>query len=200
MPHILAGMDRVCVFCGSSVGRAVAHHAAAAALGEAIASRGLTLVYGGARVGLMGAVADAALAAGGRVIGVIPASMVDREIAHTGLSDLRIVQTMHERKAEMERLSDAFVTLPGAMGTLDETCEMLTWGQLGLHAKPCGLLNVDGYYDPFLALLDRAVTDGLLRPQHRAMVLVDTTADALLDRCARYEPPVVTKWLDRREV
>jgi uncharacterized protein (TIGR00730 family) len=193
-------MDRVCVFCGSSPGRSEAHLAATVALGEAIARRGLTLVYGGARVGLMGAVADAALAAGGRVIGVIPASMVDREIAHTGLSDLRIVQTMHERKAEMERLSDAFVTLPGAMGTLEETCEMLTWGQLGLHAKPCGLLNVDRYYDPFLALLDRAVADGFLRPQHRAMVLVEAEADALLGRMASYVAPVVTKWMSRADV
>ena len=181
------------------MGRRESYRDAAIELGGALAHRDLTLVYGGARVGLMGAVADAALAAGGRVIGVIPASMVDREIAHTGLSDLRIVQTMHERKAEMERLSDAFVTLPGAMGTLDETCEMLTWGQLGLHAKPCGLLNVDGYYDPFLALLDRAVADGLLRAQHRAMVLVETTADALLDRLATYEPPTVEKWLTRAE-
>jgi uncharacterized protein (TIGR00730 family) len=192
-------MERICVFCGSSQGRSEAHLAATVALGGAIARRGLTLVYGGAHVGLMGAVADAALAAGGRVVGVIPASMVDREIAHTGLSDLRIVQTMHERKAEMERLADAFVTLPGAMGTLEETCEMLTWGQLGLHAKPCGLLNVDGYYDPFLALLDRAVADGFLRPQHREMVLVESTADALLDRLATYEAPVVTKWLTRSE-
>lgn len=189
----------MCVFCASSIGTRESYREAADALGDAIARRGLTLVYGGARVGLMGAVADAALAAGGRVVGVIPASMVEREIAHTGLSDLRIVQTMHERKAEMERLSDAFVTLPGAMGTLDETCEMLTWGQLGLHTKPCGLFNVDGYYDAFLAFLDRAVADGLLRPQHRAMVLADTHADALLDQFAAYEAPVVTKWLTRPE-
>jgi uncharacterized protein (TIGR00730 family) len=192
-------MHSVCVFCASSLGIRESYREAADALGAAIADRGLTLVYGGARVGLMGVVADSALAAGGRVVGVIPASMVEREIAHTGLSDLRIVQTMHERKAEMERLSDAFVSLPGAMGTLDETCEMLTWGQLGLHAKPCGLLDVDGYFDPFLALLDRAVDDGLLRPQHRAMVLVDRTADALLERLATYDPPVVTKWLTRRD-
>jgi uncharacterized protein (TIGR00730 family) len=165
----------------------------------AAARRGLELVYGGARVGLMGAVADAALAAGGSVIGVIPSSMVEREIAHTGLTDLRIVSSMHERKALMEQLSDGFVTLPGALGTLDETCEMLTWGQLGLHRKPCGLLNVDGYFDPFLVLLDRAVTEGFLRPVHREMVLVDATPDALLDRLASYRAPTVEKWITRAE-
>jgi uncharacterized protein (TIGR00730 family) len=190
-------MKRVCVFCGSSAGARESHRAAAVALGSTLGRRGLEVVYGGAKVGLMGAVADAALAAGGRVIGVIPRSMVDREIAHTGLSDLRIVSTMHERKALMEQLSDAFVTLPGALGTLDETCEMLTWGQLGLHGKPCGVLNVDGYYDAFLTLLDRAVADGFLRPQHRSMVLVDSTADALIDRMASYTPPLVEKWLTR---
>ena len=189
----------MCVFCGSSSGVRSAHRDAASELGAAIARRGMELVYGGAKVGLMGTIADAALAAGGRVIGVIPASMVDREIAHGGLSDLRIVSTMHERKATMEQLSDGFVTLPGAIGTLDETCEMLTWGQLGLHAKPCGLLNVDGYYDAFLALLDRAVADGFLRPQHREMVLVEASADALLDRFDRYRAPTVEKWLSRRE-
>lgn len=156
-------------------------------------------MYGGAKMGLMGAVADAALAGGGHVVGVIPASMIDREIAHRGLSDLRVVSSMHERKATMERLADGFVTLPGAMGTLDETCEMLTWAQLGLHAKPCGLLNVDGYYDAFLALLDRAVSEGFLRQEHRAMVLVDTTPDSLLDRLAGYDAPRVEKWLSRSE-
>jgi uncharacterized protein (TIGR00730 family) len=188
------------VFCGSSAGARPIHRDAAAALGAELVRRGLELVYGGARVGLMGVVADAVLGAGGRVTGVIPSSMVDRELAHTGLSDLRIVSTMHERKALMERLSDGFVSLPGAMGTLDETCEMLTWGQLGLHVKPCGLLDVDGYYTSFLALLDRAVSEGFLRPQHRAMVLVDTAPDALLDRLAAYAPPVVEKWISRRDV
>jgi uncharacterized protein (TIGR00730 family) len=192
-------MKRVCVFCGSSLGGRDVYREAAASLGAALARRGLELVYGGARVGLMGVVADAALAAGGRATGVIPASMVDRELAHTGLSDLRIVSTMHERKALMEQLSDGFVTLPGAMGTLDETCEILTWAQLGLHAKPCGLLDVDGYYASFLTLLDRAVEEGFLRPQHRAMVLVERSADALLDRLATYRPPVVEKWIARAD-
>jgi uncharacterized protein (TIGR00730 family) len=192
-------MKRVCVFCGSSLGTRDVYRDAAASLGAALASRQLELVYGGARIGLMGVVADAALAAGGRVTGVMPAAMVDRELAHTGLSDLRIVSTMHERKALMEQLSDGFVTLPGAMGTLDETCEILTWGQLGLHAKPCGLLDVDGYYTSFLALLDRAVVEGFLRPQHRAMLLVDPVAEALLDRMAAYEPPTVVKWIERAD-
>jgi uncharacterized protein (TIGR00730 family) len=192
-------MKRVCVFCGSSSGLRAVHREAAMALGVALARRGLGLVYGGAKVGLMGVLADAALGAGGQVIGVMPSSMVEREIAHAGLAELRVVSTMHERKATMERLSDGFVTLPGAMGTLDETCEMLTWGQLGLHAKPCGLLNVEGYYDPLLALLDRAVAEGFLRPQHRAMVLVEPTADGLLDRMAGYAAPSVEKWLSRAD-
>jgi uncharacterized protein (TIGR00730 family) len=166
-------------------------------VGQIMAERGLELVYGGSHVGLMGAVADAALAAGGRVIGVIPQSMVDREIAHTGLSDLRVVATMHERKALMESLADSFLALPGGMGTLEEVCEIFTWGQLGLHAKPCGLLNVRGYYAPFLALLDGAVDAGFLRAAHRAMVLVDADPSALLDRFATYRAPVQDKWITR---
>jgi uncharacterized protein (TIGR00730 family) len=192
-------LRRICVFCASSAGVRAVHRDSARALGTAIVEKGLELVYGGAKVGLMGVVAEAALAAGGTVIGVMPRSMVEREIAHTGLSDLRVVSSMHERKATMERLSDGFVTLPGALGTLDETCEMLTWGQLGLHAKPCGLLNVDGYYDPFLALLDIAVAEGFLRPAHRAMVLVEPAPDALLERLMTYQAPVVEKWISRAE-
>jgi uncharacterized protein (TIGR00730 family) len=170
---------------------------AAVRVGQLLAARGLELVYGGARVGLMGAVADAALAAGGQVTGVIPRSMVDREIAHTALSDLHIVATMHERKALMERLSDAFLALPGGMGTLEEVCEIYTWGQLGLHHKPCGLLNVGNYYAPFLALLDGAVTNGFLRPSHREMVLVDADPAALLDRLTTYRAPLQDKWITR---
>lgn len=164
-----------------------------------IAQRGLELVYGGAHLGLMGAVADAALAAGGHVIGVIPQALVDHEIAHTGLPDLRVVATMHERKAMMETLSDAFLALPGGMGTLEEVCEIYTWGQLGLHRKPCGLLNVTGYYAPFLQLLDNAVDAGFLRAPHRAMVMVDSDPAALLDRFAEYHAPAVPKWIERSE-
>lgn len=188
-------MTRVCVFCGSSPGARPVYREMAETVGRLIAARGLELVYGGAHVGLMGAVADAALAAGGHVIGVIPQSLVDREIAHTGLPDLRIVASMHERKALMERLSDAFLALPGGMGTLEEVCEIYTWGQLGLHAKPCGLLNVDGYYAPFLQLLDNAVTAGFLRPAHRAMVLDDPNPARLLDRFATYRPTIANKWI-----
>jgi uncharacterized protein (TIGR00730 family) len=188
-------MKRVCVFCGSSLGNNPVIVDAAERLGRAIVARGLELVYGGARVGLMGRVADAALAAGGHVIGVIPQSLVDHEIAHTGLPDLRIVASMHERKALMERLSDGFVALPGAMGTFEEVCEIFTWGQLGLHRKPCGLLNVDGFYAPFLQLLDGAVASGFLRQEYRDMVLVDTDPIALLDHFAAYRPAAQPKWI-----
>jgi uncharacterized protein (TIGR00730 family) len=191
-------MKRICVFCGSSPGRDPIYLETATRAGRLIAERGLELVYGGAQVGLMGAVANAALAADGHVIGVIPQSMVDREIAHTGLTDLRIVGTMHERKALMERLSDAFLVLPGAMGTLDEMCEIFTWGQLGLHTKPCGLLNIAGYYDAFLHFLDHTVATGFLRPAHREMVLSATDPALLLDRFAAYEAPLASKWLTRQ--
>ena len=190
-------MRSVCVFCGSSPGFDSIYLETADLLGKTIARRGLTLVYGGAHVGLMGRVADAALSEGGHVIGVIPQSMADREIAHTGLSDLRIVSTMHERKAMMERLSDGFIALPGGMGTFEEVCEIFTWGQLGLHAKPCGLLDVKSFYAPFLSLLDNAVTAGFLKASHRDMVLVDSDPAALLDKFAGYEPPTTAKWLTR---
>ena len=178
-------MRSVCVFCGSSPGFDSIYLETADLLGRTIARRGLTLVYGGAHVGLMGRVADAALAEGGHVIGVIPQSMVDREVAHTGLPDLRIVSTMHERKAMMEQLSDGFIALPGGMGTLEEVCEIFTWGQLGLHVKPCGLLSVREFYAPFLSLLDTAVAAGFLKPSHRDMVLVDGDPAALLDKFTR---------------
>jgi uncharacterized protein (TIGR00730 family) len=191
-------VKRVCVFCGSSPGSAV-YTAAAAHLGELLVERGLEIVYGGARVGLMGAVAEAALAAGGHVIGVIPRALVDREIAHSGLSDLRIVESMHERKALMADLSQAFIALPGGMGTLEETCEILTWSQLGLHSKPCGLLDVAGYYQPLANFLDHAVEELFLRPEHRAMVLIDSDPERLLDRFASYEAPPAKKWIARDE-
>jgi uncharacterized protein (TIGR00730 family) len=190
-------MRSVCVFCGSSPGFDSIYLETADLLGRTIARRGLTLVYGGAHVGLMGRVADAALAEGGHVIGVIPQSMVDREVAHTGLPDLRIVSTMHERKATMEQLSDGFIALPGGMGTFEEVCEIFTWGQLGLHVKPCGLLSVKEFYAPFLSLLDTAVAAGFLKPSHRDMVLVDGDPAALLDKFTRYSPPSTAKWLTR---
>jgi uncharacterized protein (TIGR00730 family) len=167
-------------------------------MGRALAVRGWSLVFGGGSVGLMGRVADAALAAGGHVIGVIPAGMVRREIAHLGLPDLHVVSTMHERKARMADLADAFVALPGGLGTLDEIFEMLTWGQLGLHAKPCAFLDVAGYFAPLLAFLDHAVACGFLAPQHRAMALVDNDPARLLARLSEYQAPGVEKWLDRQ--
>ena len=175
-------LRRVCVFCGSSIGLSSVYRDAAASLGGELVTRGIGLVFGGGCVGLMGIVADAVLAAGGHAIGVIPHAMVAREIAHRGLPDLRIVASMHERKAMMAELSDAFIALPGGYGTFEEFCEVVTWTQLGLHRKRCGLLNVDGFYDPLLALVERAVADGFIKPANRRIVIADTTPGALLDR------------------
>ena len=172
---------RVCVFCGSSSGLGDGHAEAARATGSALARRGLGLVYGGGRVGLMGHLAGAALDAGGEVIGVIPKALFERELGHTGVTELRVVRSMHERKAVMADLSGAFLALPGGFGTLDEFCEVLTWAQLGIHRKPCALLNVRGYFDPLLALFDRAVRDGFLARAHRALVLVDSDPELLAD-------------------
>jgi uncharacterized protein (TIGR00730 family) len=186
-------MRRVCVFCGSSVGARPAYAEAAGALGALLAKRGIGLVYGGGRRGLMGVVADAALAAGGTVIGVIPQAMVQQERAHRGLTELRVVASMHERKAAMSELADAFIAMPGGFGTIEEFCEVLTWTQLGLQRKPCGILNVCGYFDSLLRLFDQAVEEGFLRAQHRELVLADVDGAQLLDRLQRYEVPVVDK-------
>ncbi|MBA2481408.1 MAG: TIGR00730 family Rossman fold protein [Planctomycetes bacterium] len=175
-------LKRICVYCGSSMGSHPRYRAAAAALGQVLARRRLTLVYGAGNVGTMGVIADAVLAHGGDVVGVIPQVLVDMEVAHTGLGDLRIVDTMHERKAMMAQLADAFIALPGGMGTLEELAEILTWAQLDLHKKPIGLLNVAGYFDHLLRFFDQAVADGFLRAAHRDLVLVDTDADRLLER------------------
>jgi uncharacterized protein (TIGR00730 family) len=181
---------RVCVFCGSSPAARATHHDATVALGEALVASGCGLVYGGAQVGLMGVLADVVLAAGGEVVGVLPASLSSREIAHDGLTELHIVEGMLERKALMASRSDAFAALPGGMGTLDELFEMLTWGQLGLHpvAKPVGLLNVDGFFDDLLAFLDRATADGFVRPHDRAALLVDDTPAGLLHQLGATQP------------
>ncbi len=189
---------RVLVFCGSSPGARPEYAAAADELGRLIAQRGVGLVYGGARVGLMGAVADGALAAGGEVIGVIPRQLVEHEIAHTGLTELREVTTMHERKALMADLSDAVIALPGGTGTLDELFELFTWSQLGLIRMPIGLLDVAGYWQPLLAMLDHMVAERLLRAEHRETLLVSTDASALLDQLSGYEHRATDKWLDRR--
>jgi uncharacterized protein (TIGR00730 family) len=187
-------ITRVCVFCGSSLGAMPVFARLAAHLGHALARQGIGLVYGGASVGLMGRLADAALAAGGEVIGVIPQALVDWEVAHGGLTDLRIVTSMHERKAVMADLADAFIALPGGLGTLDELAEILTWAQLGLHRKPIGVLDADGYFAPLLAFLDSAVRAGFVQPMHRAMLLVDDDAERLLDAFRAYRPPPPFKW------
>lgn len=198
MASSLAMPRRICVFCGSSPGLDPAHLAAAREAGRALARRGLGLVYGGGSVGLMGAVADGALAEGGEVVGVIPRALQLRELAHAGLTSLHVVSSMHERKARMAELAHAFVALPGGMGTLEEFAEILTWAQLGLHAKPCGLLDVAGYYRPLIQFLDRAVEQGFVRPEHRELVLVDDRFEALLDRFDSWKPPAIERWIDSR--
>jgi len=175
-------LRRVCVFCGSSTGHPPEYRAAAEQLASEIVRRRIGLVFGGGCIGLMGIVADATLARGGHVTGVIPSALVARELAHRGLPDLRIVSSMHERKALMADLSDAFIALPGGFGTFEEFCEVVTWTQLGLHGKPCGLLNVGGFYDPLLALFDRAVADGFIKAQNRGIVTADSDPGALIDR------------------
>jgi hypothetical protein len=188
-------VKHICVFCGSSAGDDPRFLDLARRLGALIAERGLGLVYGGATVGLMGAVADAALARGGHVTGVIPSRLVERELAHHGLPDLRVVASMHERKALMADLADAFIALPGGIGTLEETFEVLTWAQLGLHHKPIGILDAAGYYAPLLAFLDHAVTSRFVRPEHRSMLLVDEDPGRLVDRLAAQGPVEVEKWI-----
>jgi uncharacterized protein (TIGR00730 family) len=192
-------VQSICVFCGSNAGNEPAYERAARSLGETLAEAGITLVYGGGHVGLMGVVANAALAAGGEAIGVIPKSLVEREIAHNGLTDLHVVGSMHERKAMMSDLSEGFIALPGGTGTMEEFFEVLTWAQLGEHAKPCGLLNVAGYYDPLLALFDHMVYKGFLSETNRSIVLVDTDPIALFGRFEEYRPPRTPKGIDESE-
>ena len=188
-------LGRICVYCGANRGSDPVYADAARAMGRALAERGIGLVTGGGRVGLMGVVADAALEAGGRVVGVIPQALMKRELAHAGLTELVVTASMHERKARMAELADGFVALPGGLGTLEELFEIWTWGQLGWHHKPCGLLNAAGFYDKLVAFLDGATEDQFLKPEHRAMLVVDADPDRLLDRFAAYTPPVVTKWI-----
>ncbi len=188
-------MERVCVFCGSSSGEGSAYAEGARQLGQTLAGSGITLVYGGASVGLMGTLADAALEAGGEVIGVIPKALQEREISHKDLTDLRVVGSMHERKALMAELSDGFIAMPGGAGTLEEFFEVWTWAQLGEHVKPCGLLNVAGYYDPMLDFLEHTVVQGFLSEKHRSMVLVEREPKPLLERLSDYRPPDVPKWV-----
>ena len=190
-------MQRVCVFTGSNSGARAAYAEAARELGALLAGRGIGLVYGGARVGLMGLIADAVLAGGGEAIGVIPEALVAKEVAHSGLTELRVVGSMHQRKAVMSDLADAFIALPGGWGTLEELFEVLTWAQLGLHRKPCGLLNVEGYFDGLLAFLSHTVAEGFVRTEYLDALAVGASPEILLDRLAASVPPRVEKWLDR---
>ncbi len=194
---LLITIKRVCVFCGSSPGARPAYASAAVALAQYLVARGITIVYGGGNVGLMGILADTARATGGEVIGVIPRGLVAKEVAHTELPDLRVVDSMHERKALMADLSDAFIAMPGGYGTFEEFCEILTWTQLGLQRKPCGILNVEGYYDHLLQMFDHAVAEQFVKPVHREMFIADAEPQALVERLLAYQVPVVDKWLGR---
>ena len=191
-------MERVCVFCGSLAGDDPVFLDAARALGRALAARGLGLVYGGGSVGIMEALAVAALESGGEVTGVIPRALLDREVGLTSLKDLRVVESMHERKALMAELSDGFIALPGGIGTMEEFFEVWTWAQLGMHHKPIGLLNCAGYFDPLIAFMDAMVARGFLRAPHRELVLVEEEPEALLSRFEAYRPPEVYVWIDPR--
>jgi uncharacterized protein (TIGR00730 family) len=190
-------LSAVCVYCASSPGVDPAFHAAAASFGRALAERQLGLVYGGGHVGLMGVLADAVLSAGGSVHGVMTRSLVQKEVAHQGLTAMTVVETMHERKAAMADLADGFVMLPGGFGTLDEFFEVVTWTQLGIHAKSCGILNVSGFFDSLLAFVERAARERLVRSEHRDMLIVETDPTAILDRLGAAAPVTIDKWLDR---
>jgi uncharacterized protein (TIGR00730 family) len=193
----------ICVFCGASDGASPAFRSSAERLGKLLAARGLRLVYGGGQVGLMGVLASAASAAGGEVIGVIPRALLLREAGdETGSSgpcDLRIVDSMHERKALMAELADGFIALPGGYGTLEELCEMITWSQLGIHGKPCGILDVEGYFSPLIAQFDLAVDAGFVRPEHRRLILAERDPARLLDLMESYVAPPTMRWIDARE-
>jgi len=191
---------RLCVFCGSSKGAREIYVHATQQLGQELAKRQIELVYGGGNVGLMGVVADAVLKAGGHVIGVIPQQLMARELGHTGIQDLRIVKTMHERKALMAELADGFIALPGGIGTYEEFFEVLAWAQLGIHGKPCALLNVDGFYTPVLRLLDHAVEENFIRTAHRQIVVVESEPAPLLDAMTKHKAPHFHKWIDKDEV
>jgi len=191
-------MKRICVFAGSNMGVRDEYRESAEELGSVLVERRIGLVYGGARVGLMGVLADAVLARRGDVTGVMPEALVAKEVAHTGLSDLRVVSSMHERKALMADLADGFIALPGGWGCWEEFFEVLTWAQLGLHEKPCGLLNVQGYFNPMLAAVGHAVAEGFVRPENQSMILTASSAGALIDAMRGYRPVRVTKWITER--
>lgn len=195
----LQTIKNICIYCGSSPGRREAYAAAARILAETLVRRGIGLVYGGASIGLMGTVADHVLQHGGTVVGVIPEALMRKEVAHYQLTELHVTRSMHERKTLMAELADGFIALPGGLGTLEELFEIWTWAQLGFHAKPCGLLNVDGYFDPLLEFLDRAADEQFIKSVHRTMLLVESEPEALLDRLARYQSPIVETWVGKDE-
>jgi uncharacterized protein (TIGR00730 family) len=190
---------RLCVFCGSNEGYDPAYRAMAQSLGQALAREKIALVYGGGAVGLMGAVADAVLESGGEAIGIMPQALVDKEIDHKGLTELRIVGSMHERKALMAELADGFIAMPGGLGTFEELFEVWTWAQLGYHRKPCALLNVAGFYDKLAGFLDEVVERGFVKPVHRSMLIVENDPAALIAAIRAYEPPKVDKWIKAGE-
>lgn len=192
-------IQSICVYCGSSPGRLDAYANAAKALARALVERNIKLIYGGASVGIMGTVADTVLQLGGQAVGVIPDALVRKEVAHKSLSELHVTQSMHERKSLMADLSDGFIALPGGLGTLEELFEVWTWAQLGFHAKPCGLLNIEGYYDSLITFLDHAVAEQFIKPSHASMLFVDSSPGSLLDQFADYAPPVVSKWIAKTE-
>jgi uncharacterized protein (TIGR00730 family) len=197
--RIRAVIHRICVFCGSNTGADPVYAEAARSLGALFAREGVSLVYGGGSVGLMGELADAVLSAGGEVIGVIPHALWAREVGHRGLTDIRIVETMHERKAMMADLADAFIALPGGLGTLEEIFEIWTWAQLGLHQKPVGFLDVNGFFSPLMTFLDRAMRERFLREEHRGIAMIESDAATLLRRFDDWRPPKVEKWITRDE-
>lgn len=191
----MALMNRICVYCGSSPGKNPKYLAYARVLANELLKREIALVYGGANVGLMGEIANTVLKGGGEVIGVIPQSLVEKEVSHQGLSELKVVSTMHERKAIMAELSDGFIALPGGLGTLEELFEVMTWSQLGFHQKPCGVLNINQYYQKLIAFLDHAVDEQFMKTTHRKMLLVEDDPQQLLDAMENYSAPVVDKWI-----
>jgi uncharacterized protein (TIGR00730 family) len=195
----MASINSICIYCGSSPGRLDAYASAAFSLAGALVSRNIRLVYGGASIGIMGMVANQVLKLGGEVIGVIPKALAHKEVAHHHLTELHVTESMHDRKMLMAELSDGFIALPGGIGTLEELFEIWTWAQLGFHQKPCGLLNVEGYYDSLIKFLDHVLTEQFVKPHHRGMLMVESDPDALLERYIHYHPPVVEQWLGKDE-
>ncbi len=192
-------MKRICVFCSSNNGADPIYLETAKKLGVFLVKEKIELVYGGGRVGLMGKIADTVMENGGKVIGVIPEALAEKEVAHEGLTELKVVSSMHERKALMAELSDGFIALPGGFGTFEELCEIITWAQLGFHDKPCGFLNINSYYEPLIELFDKATNEGFVRQEHRNIVLIQEDIQKMIEAMREYKPPILEKWLDKDE-